>query len=584
MTEDKIGASADESGSPALEDSFPADESGSPADEGGSPAAEEGSPFSDNWSPGSGDTSPQEVVIEGDDGMLFFSPDSSDLPPPPILRTSTTLCQIYLPRLDVTFHGDYSISMSIPTSFIPDRLAMINGLDRNPVLLHLTLTLLTASSFTGGAITDLMNPVFGSLFPGRMLVHRAAAAFMASDYRPRPAYRSQLYVMEPQGFPEEAQLGQLRSEGFSEAEATRALLLTRGNLSAARDFLATGTTAAHPDLPEIGFRECPLFFLVLELAEAFFDLGDHCCICGKPLGISVLRPSLCDDRICFFGATELGIGSDVVSELRRDPAVADFLVSLASTAHGTKWFRPALPPELEPHAVRFFAELPAIERIAACGTDAEIVRQIGAPFFEILRFILMSNRVHLVHLPPSLKLRECASETEQFLCVNGAPEREFEFQARLKESGRQWLWHGSTASRWHSILHTGLQDLGKTADRTHMGADTYGPGIYQSEQSAVSTGYASGVNPALGAKNDSHYKNSKFGGGLLVMALCENVTGPLLRHVASGEWTQQDLPGLMVRCLLIVRNWFQWNLLENPNPRVPSFVECRRWIAEHATH
>jgi hypothetical protein len=66
------------------------------------------------------------------------------------------------------------------------------------------------------------------------------------------------------------------------------------------------------------------------------------------------------------------------------------------------------------------------------------------------------------------------------------------------------------------------------------------------------------------------------------MALCENVTGPLLNHVAINEWTQQDLAGLMVRCLLVVQKQFHWNLISQPNARVPSFEECQRWIVQHA--
>jgi hypothetical protein len=51
--------------------------------------------------------------------------------------------------------------------------------------------------------------------------------------------------------------------------------------------------------------------------------------------------------------------------------------------------------------------------------------------------------------------------------------------------------------------------------------------------------------------------------------------------VAPGEWTQQDVPGLMVRCLLVMRP-FDWNLLTNPNPKVPLFQDCQRWLTQHS--
>jgi hypothetical protein len=84
-----------------------------------------------------------------------------------------------------------------------------------------------------------------------VLVLQAANAFFGSDYRPRLFYRSRLYVIESHGY---TQLAQLQSKDFSEAEATRALLLTGGDLSAALHFLVIGVISSRPDLPEVDFR------------------------------------------------------------------------------------------------------------------------------------------------------------------------------------------------------------------------------------------------------------------------------------------------------------------------------------------
>jgi hypothetical protein len=527
------------------------------------------------------DASSYELIIEDDDtDEIIFSPDPS-ADRVPVLDWSIESCEIYLPRVKFLRRGRSSVQITLPTSFIPDQLAAVNSFNRHPILVEFVLTLFDDYSFTGGTIDELTNPVYGRLFPGRLLVSQAGARFLSTKYTPKRKYDCQLYVMEPQGIPNDFDIAQLVSEGFTIEAVTRALVLTRGHVDAARMFLETGDTSYEAVLPEVEYRDCPLFYFVLEIAEAIFNLRDHCCICGKPLGISVLRPSLCDDHICFFGATELGLCATVSSEIRRGPIVADFLVSLASSAFGTKWFRPPLPEPLQPHALNFFKKLPPIDSLRIYDTDALLKAHLGDVNYEILRFILMSNRCHLLQLPQHLKLEQCQKDTEQLLCVNGAPEVELKFQEKLKKSSRQWLWHGSTASRWHSILHTGLQDLGSTADRINGGADYFGPGVYQSQFSALSIQYAQSANPSLGATNTSTYAGSKFGANLTVLALIENVKNPLLKQVAADEWTQQDVGGLIVRCLLIVKQSFQWDLVSDPNVKVPSFNTCMKWLADH---
>jgi hypothetical protein len=539
------------------------------------------SAMTDSGSPDDTEGSPYEVLIESDGtDELTFSPDAAD-DRIPILDWAISSCEIYLPRVHFSKCGRSSVRVTLPTSFIPDQLAAVNCFNQSATLAEFTLSLSDDYSFNSGTISELTNPVYGPLFPGRFLVSQAAMRFCSPKYTPKKKYNCQLYVMEPQGILDDSKIAQLVSEGYSPESAARALVVTHGNLKAARQFLTTGVTSREPEFPDVNYRDCPLFYFILEVTESILNLSDHCCICGKPLGISVLRPSLCDDHICFFGATELGLCAQVSGEIRRGPLVADFLVSLASSALDTKWYRPPLPESLRPHAKAFFAKLPAIRTLTRFTTDAELKRSLGEVNYEILRFILMSNRCHLLELPPHLKMKQCANETEQLLCVNGAPELELQFQQKLKKSSRQWLWHGSTASRWHSILHTGLQDLGSTSDRINGGADYFGPGVYQSQFSQLSILYAQSINQALGATNVSTYAASQLGANLIVLALIENVKNPLLKQVAHDEWTQQDVGGLIVRCLLVVKKQFQWDLVADPKAELPSFATCMRWVADH---
>jgi hypothetical protein len=112
------------------------------------------------------------------------------------------------------------------------------------------------------------------------------------------------------------------------------------------------------------------------------------------------------------------------------------------------------------------------------------------------------------------------------------------------------------------------------------GASFYGPGVYQSHLASVSISYAGSVNQWVGSGNAVAYRNSQFHAGLQVLALCENVPGVALKQVAPTEWTQQDLTGLVVRSLMIVKQPFEWDVVQQPPVKIPSVEDCLGCIAE----
>jgi poly [ADP-ribose] polymerase 6/8 len=489
-----------------------------------------------------------------------------------ILPEMKLMMEAILPRFTFTVLSFSRFEIKIPSLVLPTSLAVVNQFDLDPILLEIVVDLTENSFHREVRLITLRHPVFGTNFAGRPLLQSKFDDFFSGAYQPKPEYRSALHVLEPLGDPSILQVLELMEAGFSEDIAARALVLTRGDSCAAREYLLTGTTTAVPPKPDFSFLECPVLYLILELVDGFLDLTDHCCVGGEPLGISGLKPSNCGKPLCIFGMANVGIGPSLVSELRRDPVAADFLVCIASAAHGTKFFVPPLPTSLESSASAFFTELPQISVLARCETDKELHDTIGRDHFELLRYILFTNRCHLIHLPAQLAIKECAAQTEQFLCVVATPERELTFQKKKKKSGNSWLWHGSRLDRWHSILHTGLQDLGATADRTHAGASTDGPGVDQSNQSAVSISYA-GI-------HGHKYGRSNLPAQMIVLALCENIKGPMLKHVANGEYTQRDLDGLIVRCIMVAKTNFSWDPQVQPPAHVPSLHECLSYIAE----
>ena len=65
----------------------------------------------------------------------------------------------------------------------------------------------------------------------------------------------------------------------------------------ARDYLFSGILEPTTfDLP-VTVRDNPLFYLVLEICESFFDMCYCCFNCGKELGVYSLKPSSCNDEV-----------------------------------------------------------------------------------------------------------------------------------------------------------------------------------------------------------------------------------------------------------------------------------------------
>jgi hypothetical protein len=272
----------------------------------------------------------------------------------------------------------------------------------------------------------------------------------------------------------------------------------------------------------------------------------------------------------------MGIGSNVVSELRRDPLSVDLILCLAAAACGTKFLDPA--PNADQEALRaFFLTLPGTREMSSYSSDGELARAIGLAHFSILRFFIMANQSHLVHLPDNLKLQEAGQVKHQFLIAIASLEKEQRLSEFKKRHGKMYLWHGSTLNRWYSILHHGLIDLGGTSDAQN-GAP--GDGIYMSNDFMYSHAYTGSY---LGGKvfGPCRYQHSALPAEFAVMALCENAKTPGLKLATLGEWTQKDTEACALRCLMIVdrSTEVRWDTVITPSKRVPLLKDVMGYFA-----
>jgi poly [ADP-ribose] polymerase 6/8 len=224
-----------------------------------------------------------------------------------------------------------------------------------------------------------------------------------------------------------------------------------------------------------------------------------------------VKPLICSAPLCNFQYEEIGVGMSVIAEIKRDPAVADLLVSVFSAAVGTQFLTPAPPNYNQAEAEQILANLPAMtELVSKYQDDKALSATISPAGVRLLRWILCSNRSHLMSLPPAQRLAQFPSQ-HQFMAILSSPEKEDVFNALKARVGSMYLWHGSGSSRWHSIIRNGLKNATGTALMACGAA--LGPGIYLARDAATSCGYS-----GAGANK---YAKSIYGASLRVLSLCE---------------------------------------------------------------
>eukprot|EP01116_Phalansterium_solitarium_P004513 TRINITY_DN1553_c0_g1_i2.p1 TRINITY_DN1553_c0_g1~~TRINITY_DN1553_c0_g1_i2.p1 ORF type:complete len:305 (+),score=125.06 TRINITY_DN1553_c0_g1_i2:874-1788(+) len=251
----------------------------------------------------------------------------------------------------------------------------------------------------------------------------------------------------------------------------------------------------------------------------------------------MLKPAVCDSPLCLYSHEHFGLGADVASFVRASPEVVDLLVSCCAAACNgdPKRFSP-FPSAVEvklkddktgrvtchsfvskaandPNAVRaVLNKLPAVHELLACADSRALKEQLDAldPLaFPLIRWIITSNRAHLVKLDPKDHIKPMATP-HQYLFMSSPPEKENNFQALKAKHGSFYAFHGSPFGNWHSILRVGLKNFSNTSLMT-TGA-VYGSGVYLAPDSGTSLGYA---------RSATGWDKSIFGkGGVYLQCVC----------------------------------------------------------------
>lgn len=457
--------------------------------------------------------------------------------------------------------GHNHIKFMLPTSFLPLSLQFVYGFFSNPVLLDIDLFLGDTWRDKPSSIT-IENPVHGKNFVGKVLLVDVVEQFFSEKYRPRSEFRSQAHLLRPSGTVRvsDKEIRTIVHLGFPREKVEDALVLCNSNVDEAITFLKTGKLRnAPPKIPLPEYSECPLLYLALELADVFLDLTDHCCSCRVPLAPGV-KPYVCTKPLCSLRLSEMGCLYSVTQEIRRDHQAADLIFSMFATASSGSWLDPHPPDELMLSIPSVIRNLPPMRDLANCANDIELQKVIGKEAMDLLRWVLLSNRSHLITIPEQFRLPQFASAM-QFMTFISTPEAERTFENLLGKNKSMFLFHGSHGDRWHSIIRNGLKNA--TGSSMQANGAALGAGIYFARSSGTSWGYSQ-------ARHNG-YTHSALGSKLHIISLCEVAPVPALKdHGWAHTLTNES--ACIVR-FLFLGGGFNVDTLSNPPTNIPTLQQ-----------
>ena len=154
--------------------------------------------------------------------------------------------------------------------------------------------------------------------------------------------------------------------------------------------------------------------------------------------------------------------------------------------------------------------MPAIESLVKKENIKNFLDEKNTDLFPLFRWIILSNRTHLILAPKELKIKELDSDITQYIMVSSNPEREAKFRMNKEKYGSFFAFHGSNGGNWHCILRNGLKNY-SNSNKMSAGA-AHGAGIYLAPQLGTSVGY---MQPGVNTWENSQHKS------VYVMSLCE---------------------------------------------------------------
>jgi poly [ADP-ribose] polymerase 6/8 len=204
--------------------------------------------------------------------------------------------------------------------------------------------------------------------------------------------------------------------------------------------------------------------------------------------------------------------------------------------------------------------------------DQEIAHELGSDMLDLLRWVLLSNRSHLISIPKELTLREFSSST-QFMTLLSSPEAETQFEQLKAKYGSMFLWHGSHGQRWHSILRNGLKNA--TGTTLEQNGHAHGEGIYMARNSSTSWGYS--------RSSKNLYPRSALGKTLHLIALCEVAKVREGSYLKDHGWAHTlTMEEACIVRFLMVGGEYTVDVITTPPSYVPTLRDVLEFHADRS--
>ncbi|CAG5123778.1 unnamed protein product, partial [Candidula unifasciata] len=233
-----------------------------------------------------------------------------------------------------------------------------------------------------------------------------------------------------------------------------------------------------------------------------------CDICHSNFVCMMLKPVVCSNPLCTFAYHALGVMSGAADTTVSEPQVVNLLIYFTKAAvksvrnkiifepyptivHPTNADKLAIHPGEKDYKYlgEILDKMPTVQEMLKYndGELKEILKEKHELCYPLLRWIISSNRSHIVRLPADKQLTFMGT-THQYLMRNSPPLQDRQFRQNKDKFGSVFAFHGSPIENWHSIIREGLVVASNTRKQLH--GCIKGRGIYLSPKLQVSLSYS----------------------------------------------------------------------------------------------
>lgn len=413
---------------------------------------------------------------------------------------------------------------------------------------------------------SVKNTKYQKLFVGHRHIVETIENFFTPGYREKDKYACAAYILQSNKPVSSELVNKLTSERFDINVVRNLLSNTDNSYSLAREAMIFGKNDIEcSQLQSIKYESAQAIYLLLELYETFFNLQNHCYICGEELDFVNIKPSCCNKQTCINNFIDPRFGIPLIIELQRDPTVADLLISSFANADYIDMMQ-ILHYNDNKLSIQYddcktiFSKLESVtDLIINYNTESDLYQHLQSIFpsklndlYTLIRRILFSNRYQFISIPEKLQ-PQIWSQTEtkntmyqrQFLVITADSAKEKAF-AKNKSPGSDslLLFHGSRARNWMLILRNGLKIFHGTERMENERVD--GEGIYLANRVSMASYYS------FDSRNTYIRSEMKR---FRVLSVCECIVSKFLQFTGTC-WVarQEDLVNLR---LLLVDSKFQ---------------------------